>query len=191
LPAHLPDDLVARRQAQLQELRRRQAQSGAPVVIRTPGGVGGFGGAGAGRGPRAAGPVPPSGVVIQRIPHGGPAPPARRPGAPRSRTPAAPSPVRGNDPASLEAARREERARREAAMRQAELQEQARLEAERRQREAAARTREAEGEPRTARAQRTGSPFHLPDGRLKPARELRDLIIAAEILGTPLGLREE
>lgn len=184
------DDLVARRQAQLNELRRRQAQSsplaGAGMIVKAPSGPRGIGGL------RPAGAVPPSGVVIQRLPSGAGAPaPTRRP-APSRPAPTPPGVRPPASPAQLNEARRKDQQQREAVMRQLESQERARIENERRRRTAQAAVEEREQERKRVVAQPMSvSPLHGPDGQLKSVAELRDIFIASELLGRPLCDRQE
>lgn len=187
-----PDDLIARRQAQLNELRRRQTQGSplaghgmvvkAPTSPRAPGaGV-----------RRPGGAVPPSGVVIQRIPGGAPTPaPPRRPAPVRpARSPGELRPI--NPGGQLDEARRRQQLQREADMRQLELQERARVEAERRRRAAEAAAEERQQErTRVSPVSSPVSPLHGPDGRLKSPAELRDFLVASEILSRPMCDRIE
>lgn len=191
-----PDDLVARRQAQLAELRRRQAQTsplgGPGMVVKSPSGPRGPGGGAGVR--RPGGAVPPGGVVIQRVPGAGgsppPAPPRRQ--APE-RTAARPVDPRGSvPPGQLDETRRREQTQRETVMRQVQMQEQARLETVRRRRTAQAAAEERQLEREQAAAPTSSvSPFHGPDGRLRSASELRNLIVASEILGRPICERDD
>ncbi len=192
-----PDDLVARRQAQLQELRRRQAEgsplAGAGMIVRTPSPPPrGMPTGGTPRSGRLSGTTPPPGVIIQRVPPGGGLPPPPRRSAPdqsRSRS-GEPRPVSGES--SLQQTRRNEQSQREALMRQAEIQDRARLDAERRRRLAQLAAEAREEELEVVELRDFGrSPFHTPDGALRSASEIRNLIIASEILNRPVGERQQ
>lgn len=193
-----PDDLVARRQAQLNELRRRQAQgsplAGAGMVVKAPTGQRGVAGLPGTGVRRPGGAIPPSGVVIQRVPPGAGAPdPGGRqsPARPQQRTPAM-RPAAPTSGSQLDEQRRREQLQRETVMRQLESQERTRVESERRRRaaEAAAEERKQERE-RVVAPLSAVSPFHEPNGQLRPVSELRRLLVASEILGRPLCDRQE
>ncbi len=180
------EELAARRQAQLEEIRRRQQRppARAPdhdvVVVRfPPQGQPGGGATGQAR-------QVPGGVVVQRFPQPGPPPTtARRSGPPPTARP--PQPARGQ--------RREDPRRRAAQEPQAPARA---SEPVTRAPDALAHATPAPSAMEAAalkhaeKARSPGRDVLFGGARGAPSREhLRRLIIASEVLGKPVSLREE
>lgn len=170
------EEIAERRQAQLRELRRQQeASRGRPatvVIARQP--------APPPTAPRTMRPTGlPPGVVVERIP--APADVRKAPGPQRA---VPPQRVVVDPRAEVERRRLAEQAERMRLARQAELAAQAEEEARRRQR-AALTSRPATPE---ATAGAAGTPMITLVGVSRD--ELRRMIVAMEVLGPPVALRE-
>lgn len=203
-PVSQAQKLAARRQAQLQRLREQQA--GAPVqttpLRSTP------------KVPRVGQPLvrvpqqpqarptgrPPTGVVIQRAPSGTPLPPRRSAAQAPSRQPraAATSPKRSPAQQSLRAPAptklMQEEDPREVRRMRREFEKQ---QSGRTKRKDQSKRIKKTPEPAPAQSARQPS-LHssvrsllLPGGKRKSASQLRSLIAVSELLGKPMGVREE
>lgn len=202
-------ELAARRQAQLQELRRQQmeerSRGGGTVVVRAPSGTGQARPGQSGQGFPL--PVPPTGtpqqrpgrgqVVVQRTPAGQRSAQRQQPQQPaRERRDATPPTFNsGNDPAVLAARRQREQAERESAAQIATRKED--RESERRAAELAVHDREkrlaAAASSRATAAALPKGPRGLlldPSGNMSP-QSLRRAIVLAEIFNKPVSQRGE
>lgn len=195
-------DLAARRQAQLQELRRQQMEErargqGGVVVARAPGSAGGAGAPGTLGGPGSQQRPGRGQIVIQRAPNTGAQrgqrrDPQQQPARPARDTPP-PTFATGNDPTTLQARRQREQAERESAAQMA-LRIEAR-DAERRAAELSAQERERRLAAASTRAASAAKPLGGARGLLfdrsggATPEFLRRAILLSEVLGRPVSDR--